>query len=275
MKKFILAFICFLCLSITIISMAGCSNAKTIVHITDMERFADMRETADSIDVEFDNHTGKPFKFTVEDVNDIADIMNIVLTEELVNNGKDFLDGDNTNIIIHQGEKSYRLSVRINSEKDNYYTFASDKLQSKIIELATEQGAYGTMIGIAYKVINLSEIDNKHTLAGSDYDKTSILDLITSDKIADYRFVCLLETENETDAYYNLTLSETDANTYIDRVTMSEGKLLVMYEIYQTHDMTSYYIIDTLPNEFVNLTIDLEFVLGLYRPYTVRITVVS
>lgn len=275
MKKILSAFICFLCLSITIISMVGCSDTKAIVHITDMERFADMQESADSIDVEFDNHTGKPFKFTVEDENDIAEIMNIILTDELNNLGKEFPPGDNTFFTIHQGEKSYSLSVRINSEKDTYYAFSTDKLQSKIIDLATEQGAYGTMIGIAYKVINLSEIDNEHTLAGSYYDKTAILDLITSDKIADYRFVCLLETENETDAYYNLTLSETSAYTYVDRVTMSEGKLLVMYEIYQTYDLTSYYIIDTLPNEFINLTIDLEFVLGLYRPYTVRITIVS
>ncbi len=144
MKKIISAIICFLCLVITIVSLAGCSNP--IKHITDMERFADMQESADSIEVEFDNHTGKPFKFTIEDENDIAEIMNIVLTEELANMGKDYPPvGDNTWIIIHQGEKSYRLSVRYNSEKDVYYGYSFD-LQSKIIELATARGAYDSTL---------------------------------------------------------------------------------------------------------------------------------
>ncbi len=122
-------------------ALAGCSDP--IKHITDMERFADMQETADSIDVEFDNYTGKPFKFTIENENDIAEIMNIVLTEELNNlwNGA-IQPGDNTFITIHQCEKSYSLSVRINSEKDTNYSFATDKLQSKIIALATAFGAF-------------------------------------------------------------------------------------------------------------------------------------
>lgn len=122
-------------------ALVGCSNP--VKHITDMERFADMQESADSIEVEFDNYTGKPYMFTIEDENDIAEIMNIVLTEELNNIGKgDIPPGDNTFIIIHQGEKSYSLSVRINSEKGTYYAFATDKLQSKIIALATAWGAF-------------------------------------------------------------------------------------------------------------------------------------
>lgn len=126
-------------------AFTACSNP--IKHITDMERFADMQETAASIEVEFDNHTGKPFKFTVDDENDIAKIMNIVLTEELNNIGKgDIPPGDNTFITIRQGEKSYSLSLRINSEKGTYYSFATDRLQSKIIDLATERDAYDTTL---------------------------------------------------------------------------------------------------------------------------------
>ena len=274
MKKTIAAVISFLCLAVTVISTAGCFNAKTIIRITDMERFADMRDTADSIDVKFDNHTGKPFKFTVEEENEIAEIMNIVLTEELMNIGKGLPPaGDNTYITIHQGGKSYGLSVRINSEKANYYSFATDKLQSKIINLATARGAYDVTVGLIYKVINSSEIESGQTFAGSDYNKAALIDLVTGNRIAGYRFVCLLETESETDAYYNLTLSGINSYTYADRIEMPEGKLLVLYKIYQKHNLNSYYVVDALLSATDMQTDCIEFILGLYRPYTVKITV--
>lgn len=166
-----------------------------------MERFADLHKTADSIEVEFDNHTGKPFKFTVEDKNEIAEIMNIILNEELNNVGKGLPPvGDNTWITIHQGEKSYRLSVRYNIEKDIYYGF-SFELQSKIIELATARGAYDTEVGVIYKVIDLQNIESigeeKITVA----DKTAMLTLLEN-SYGDCEYFYLFDSESLAEQYY-------------------------------------------------------------------------
>lgn len=272
MKKFISALICFLCLMV-MLAMAGCTNTKPITNITEFERFSDMQQTSDVIDVEFDNHTGKPFNFTINNKSDIQEIMNIVLTEELVDIGKDFPPGDNTFITIHQGEKSYNLSTRINSENGSNYAFSTDKLQSKIIDLATIQGAYDTLMGVVYKVMDLSEIESEKSLVGNNYDNTALLDLIEADIKADYRFVCLLETESKTVVYYNLTLS--DSHTYTDRVTMADGKLLVLYEIYQKYDTTSYYIVDALPMTTNIPSSYMEFILGSYYSYIVKVNIVS
>ncbi len=247
---------------------------KPVKYITEMDRFCNMRQTADSIDIEFDNHTGKPFEFTIEDESDINQIMGIIFTVELHDLKHDYLMGDNTYITINQGGKSYSLSVRINSQDGHNYAFSTDELQSKIIDLAIKNGAYDVRIGIAYKVINICAAEDEISLAGNGYDKTALLNLIENDISADYAFVCLLETAEKTDFYGNLPLSEIYSYTYTDRVTLGRTKVLILYEIYQKHDASSYYIKETFPDE-TNITSYFEYVLGLERPYGVRIYVDS
>ncbi len=277
MKKIISAIICFLCLSIMIISIAGCSNAKTIVHITDMERFADMQESADSIEVEFDNHTGKPFKFTVEDKNDIAEIMNIVLTEELANMGKEYPPvGDNTFITIHQGDKSYSLSVRYNSEQDIYYGFSFD-LQSKIIEFATAQGAYDTEVGVIYKVINLQDIESVKEEKIAVADNIALLNLLNSDYY-NCEYFYLFDSENSSERYYTTGITENELAQYQYKcqITLSEDRLLVMWHIYQNFNTESYYL--TSPSMSTTSNINkyyMEFAFGLWHNYYLHITIVS
>ncbi|MBQ7913856.1 MAG: hypothetical protein IJ308_09025, partial [Clostridia bacterium] len=106
--------------------------------ITDIERYADMKQEADKIEVEFDNNTGVPVLFTIEDQNEIQEIMQLIFDAELVDRGKEMYDGDNTNIAIIQGDKEYRMSVRMNKENDRYYAFATDDLQVKIRTLASQ-----------------------------------------------------------------------------------------------------------------------------------------
>lgn len=278
MKKIISATICFLCLSITIISMVGCSDAKTIVHITDMERFADMQESADSIEVEFDNHTGKPFKFTVEDKNNIAEIMNIVLTEELANMGKDYPPvGDNTWIIIYQGEKSYRLSVRHNSEKKVYYGYSFD-LQSKIIELATAQGAYDTKVGVIYKVIDLQDKDSVGGEKTAVADKTAMLALLEN-SYSEYEYFYLFDSFDSAEQYYTSGITEhySAAYRYDDSVMMGKDKLLLIYHIYQNYNAESYYITSPSLGEYVDNgnSMNIELAFGLYHYAYLHIHVVS
>lgn len=124
-----------------IFSFAACST-KNISKITDMERFSDMQKKADRIDVEFDNHSGKAFLFSIEKTDDISEILDLLFEENLIKLNGEFPPGDNTYLIIIQDEKEYRLSVRVNKEKKNYYAFETNTLQTKIADMAREKGAY-------------------------------------------------------------------------------------------------------------------------------------
>ena len=257
---------------------SACSNTKAIVHITDMERFADMKESADSIDVEFDNHTGKPFKFTVEDENDISEIMNIVLTEELANMGNNLPPvGDNTWIIIHQGEKSYRLSVRHNSEKDIYYGYSFD-LQSKVIEFATARGAYDTEVGVIYKVINLQDTESVGGEKTSVADKVAMLALLEN-SYGDCEYFYLFDSFDLAEQYYTsgITEHESAAYRYDDTVIMGKGKFLLMYHIFQNYNAESYYITSPSLGEYVDNgnTMYMELTFGLHHYAYLNIRVVS
>ncbi|MCI9407230.1 MAG: hypothetical protein HFK06_02615 [Clostridia bacterium] len=264
-----------LLLCIMLFAIAGCSDTNSIEHITDMERFSDMQQTTDSIDVKFDNHTGKPFNFTIEAENDIAKIMNIVLSDKLKNLGKEFPPGDNTYITIHQEKKAYSLSVRINNEKDTYYAF-SDKLQNKIIELAIAQGAYDTQVGVIYKVIDLQEIESVKEEKITVDDNTTLLSLLNSDYY-NCEYFYLIDSENWAERYYTTGITENELAKfqYKSQITLGENRLLVMWHIYQNYNAESYYL--TSPS-MSTTNIDksfMEFAFGLWHNYYLTITIVS
>ena len=121
-------------------SLVGCS--KQINTITDFSRFADMTRDIDRIDVTFDNHTGSPFCFTIEDQAEIEKIMDIVFSASFVKMKKEVNGGSNTSIKIIQGEKEYSMGVMRNYEGKTGYTFTTSDLQNKIMELAREAGAF-------------------------------------------------------------------------------------------------------------------------------------
>lgn len=264
-----------LLLCIMLFTIAGCSDANSIEYITDLERFSDMQQTADSIDVKFDNHTGKPFKFTIEDENDIAEIMNIVLSDKLKNLGKELPPGDNTFITIHQEEKAYSLSVRINDEKDTYYAF-SDKLQNKIIDLAIARGAYDTQVGVIYKVIELQDIESVKEEKITVADNTALLDLLNSDYY-NCEYFYLFDSENSSERYYTTGIAENELAQYQYKcqITLGENRLLVMWHIYQNFNAESYYL--TSPSMSTS-NIDksyMEFAFGLWHNYYLTITIVA
>lgn len=137
MKKtisLILAFILLMCL-------AGC--AKEINTITDFSKFADMtKDGTNKIEVIFDNHSGEPFYFDIEDQEDIEDIMDIIFASSFGSKQKEVNPSDNTSITIIQGEKEYHLHARVNKEGQFYYSFSTADLQTKLQELAREAGAF-------------------------------------------------------------------------------------------------------------------------------------
>ncbi len=136
MKKFL----ALLAVVVLLFSFVGCG--KQITKITDFERFESMTKETDRIEVEFDNHTGKPFYFTITDQNDIDAVMEIIFSSEVEKIKNEPMAGDNTSFTLFQGEKEYRMHFRVNKEGKNYYNFATDDLQNKIRELATDVGAY-------------------------------------------------------------------------------------------------------------------------------------
>ena len=137
MKKtlsLVLVFILLACL-------VGCS--KEVNTITDFSKFSDMtQDGTDRIEVTFDNYSGSPFYFTIEDQEDIDEIMNIIFNDTFENMGEEVNDGNHSSIRIIQGERTYDMSLSANKEGKYYYAFSTADLYDKIMELAREAGAF-------------------------------------------------------------------------------------------------------------------------------------
>ena len=122
-----------------IFSLSACEKSKQIDCINDFSEYASMTREADRIEVTFDNNTGTPFYFTIEDQNTIEQIMNIIFEASFEKQERDANGGSHTSIKVIQGGKEYSLGVLRVSEK---YVFASNELKLKIEECAREAGAY-------------------------------------------------------------------------------------------------------------------------------------
>lgn len=142
MKKVLFAIMSVLFGSVFLMAFAGCSDS--IVSITDIERYSDMQSRADKIDVDFDNGTQESFPFTITDVEEIAEIMDIIFTTSLSYGGKskEVPPLGNTSLTVYSAEKSYTLGVHFIFEGENYYSFSTSELAEKITALATERGAF-------------------------------------------------------------------------------------------------------------------------------------
>ena len=129
-----------ICAFVLVICLVSCE--KEINDITDFSKFSDITRETDRIEVTFDNYSGYPFYFTIEDREDIDEIMDIIFTSSFTKIGDEMNGGDHTSIKIFQGEKEYSMHVFMNKEGRYYYSFQSTDLQQKINELAREAGAF-------------------------------------------------------------------------------------------------------------------------------------
>ncbi len=137
MKKLIAMVLALVC----VLGLVGC--AKEINTITDFSKFAGMTKNGtDKIEATFDNNTGTPFYFTIEDKEDIDEIMDIIFSASFEKMREEVNGGSNTSIKILQDETTYSMGVMRNYEGQNGYTFTSTELQDKIIELARKAGAF-------------------------------------------------------------------------------------------------------------------------------------
>lgn len=142
MKKVFLQLIAAVLGVILCFSLSACGG-DDIEKFTDISRYSAMTpEGTDKIEVEFDNNTGTPFYFTIDEEETICEIMDIVINATVTAKDGDLWAGDNTYIKIIQGNNEYRLSVRANKENDTFYYFDDSALQSKIYDLARQAGAY-------------------------------------------------------------------------------------------------------------------------------------
>ena len=143
MKKLIALVLALVCLLV----LVGCvsennDNKKEVNTITDFSKFSDMTKGGtDKIEVTFDNHSGSPFYFTIEDKEDIDEIMNIIFSSSFEKCGE-MNDGSHTSIKIIQGEKEYKMHVSTNKEGASYYSFSTSDLFLKITELGEDAGAF-------------------------------------------------------------------------------------------------------------------------------------
>ena len=137
MKKSIAMVLAFVC----VLGFVGC--AKEINTITDFSKFAGMTKNGtDKIEVTFDNNTGTPFYFTIEDKEDIDEIMDIIFSASFEKMKQEVNGGSHTSIKIIQGENAYSMGVMRNYEGKTGYACSSTELQNKIIDLARKAGAF-------------------------------------------------------------------------------------------------------------------------------------
>lgn len=249
---------------------AGCSNTSNdVITITDIEYYSDMQMEADRIEVKFDNSTGNYFKFTIDNKNDITDIMNIVLNDKLNNLGNEAIaPTDNTSFTVYQGEKAYSIALNGVMANGNHYAFSSIDLQSKITDLAIAQGAYDTEVGVIYQVMDLNDIESVEEEKITVDDNTALLNLLNSDYV-DCEYFYLLDSENLAECYYTAGIIKNDLASYQYEATVKtgKGKLVVMRHIFRIYNSTSYYI--TRPSlieiNLGNTTAYTEFAFGLWH----------
>ena len=122
------------------LSLVGC--AKEINTVTDFTEFSDMTRETDRIEVTFDNYSGYPFYFTIEDREDIDEIMDIVFSASFNRMDEEVNGGDHTSMKIIQGDRVYNMHAFMNKEGRYYYSFTTTELLTKLQELGREAGAY-------------------------------------------------------------------------------------------------------------------------------------
>lgn len=118
------------------------NNDVEIENITDFSKFSTMEQITDRIEVTFDNNSGVPFYFAIENEADIDEIMEIIFSSSFKKRGKEINDGNHTSIKIIQGDREYVMHTSNNKNGDYYYSFSTTELYDKIVELAREAGAY-------------------------------------------------------------------------------------------------------------------------------------
>lgn len=136
MKKTIALLIVF----VLSLSLIGCE--KEVKSISDFSKFSGMTRDTDRIEVTFDNYSGYPFYFTIDDREELDEIMDIIFSSSFNKMGNEMNGGDHTSLKIIQGEKVYNMHTFMNKEGRYYYSFATTELQMKIRELAEEAGAF-------------------------------------------------------------------------------------------------------------------------------------
>ena len=139
MKKIFSLFLTLVCF----LSMVCCT--KEINTITDFSQFSEMTRETDKIEVTFDNYSGYPFYFTIENQEDIDEIMDIIFSSSFNKMRKEVNGGSHTSMKIIQGKKEYKMSAFMNKQGKYYYSFATTDLQLKLSELAQEAGAFSSI----------------------------------------------------------------------------------------------------------------------------------
>ena len=145
--------LCGVLMMVMVFGLFGCSlndnenknNDAEIENITDFSKFSTMEQFADRIEVTFDNNSGVPFYFTIENEADIDEIMEIIFSSSFEKKDKEINDGSHTSIKIIQESREYVMHISDNKNGDYYYSFSTTQLYDKINELAREAGAYETV----------------------------------------------------------------------------------------------------------------------------------
>ncbi len=120
-----------------ILILSSCK--KSINYITDIPEYKKLTKEVDKIEVQYDTNDGYTFDFTIDDQDELNEIMDLILNTKLEKST--IMDGGHTVLYIYKDSKVYRVSVSSVGYKDLVYAFETSGLYYKIEEIYTKKSS--------------------------------------------------------------------------------------------------------------------------------------
>ena len=112
--------------------MLSCKNQ--INYITDIDSYSNLTKNCDSIRVSYDINESTPYIFTINDKNELDDIMELILSTKL--NSGEVRDGNHTTLTIYYESFDVTINSSFVNYKNKVYYFENSNLYTKIQELS-------------------------------------------------------------------------------------------------------------------------------------------
>ena len=112
--------------------LLSCKNK--INYITDIDSYSNLNNNCISIDVSYDVNENTPYLFTINDKDDLNEIMSLILNTKLIKGGNK--DGNHTTLKIYYDSFDVTINSQFVNYNDQIYYFENYNLYLKIQELS-------------------------------------------------------------------------------------------------------------------------------------------
>ncbi|MDE6189540.1 MAG: hypothetical protein K2G37_04575 [Clostridia bacterium] len=225
---------------LTLVALVGCSRSS-YSSLAQVSEYKDLKNGCDRIEVKVNETINclilHNFYFSVQDKDDINEIVNLLLNTRL--DREDLLPPPGASggytLTVYQGEKTFTVSTTGVYIKDKRYVFSTNELFNKIKSLADSKGASDERYGIICKIIDTLDISGSFDMSSANLDANGVLSAIESD-FSGFNYLFLYSSDGE--AFELKESLESVLN--LDFV---EGQILLFHYICKLDD-GSYFISD-------------------------------